>query len=78
MTMGEGGGRPSSLGKISVLSSALRTASSQALFPLDLTSLRPTMVPSGAVRTSTSATGLPLMSSAKTILGLTLAMMRPV
>jgi hypothetical protein len=40
-------------------SRARSTASSQALLPLDWISLRWTMVPSGAVRTSTSARGFP-------------------
>ena len=73
-----GGTRPStSRGRVSVLSMARNTASSQALLPLDLMSLRLMIVPSGDVRTSTSAVGLPAMSSVKTILGLTLAATLP-
>ena len=47
--------------------SARITASSHALCPLDFTSRRLTMVPSGASFTSTSALGLPGTSSANTI-----------
>ena len=65
--------RPSvSRGSFSVFSSAFNTASSQPLWPLDLSSLRSTMVPSGAHFTSTSAVGLPTTSSVKVMLGLTL------
>ena len=68
------GTRPSvSRGMVSVRMMALITASSQALLPLDLTRRWLVMVPPGVVRTSTSATGLPAMSSVKTMLGLTLA-----
>ena len=56
---------------------ALCTASSHALMPLDLSILLPMMLPLGAVRTSTSASGLPETLSVKTILGLMLARMRP-
>ena len=56
--------RPSmSRGSVSVFCSARMTASSQALLPLDLAMVAPVMVPSGAVRTRTSARGLPLMAS---------------
>ena len=55
-----GGTRPStSRGSTSVLSIARSTVSSQSVEPLLLASLRPTMVPSGATRTSTVASGLP-------------------
>jgi len=56
---------------------ALSTASSQDFTPLDLTSLRLMMVPSGEVRTSTSAVGLPAGDSVYVMLGLTRARMRP-
>ena len=50
------GTRPSvSRGRVSVRSIARSTASSQSLLPLDLTSRRPRIVPSGPARTSTSA-----------------------
>jgi hypothetical protein len=73
-----GGTRPSvSRGSTSVLSIARSTASSQAGTPLDCVSRRPMMRPSGATRTSTLASGLPLTSSEKTMLGLMRALMRP-
>ena len=59
------------------MSSARRTASSQALTPLDLTSRMPTIVPSGDRRTSTSAAGLPGTSSVNTMFGFTRARIRP-
>ena len=76
------GARPSvSRGRLSILSMALSTASSQALTPLDLISLRAVMLPSKAAVTSTSATGLPLIwarvASNNTIFGFSLARSRP-
>ena len=56
----DGGTRPStSRGRTSVLSIARSTVSSQTAEPLLLVSFRLTMVPSGASRTSTVASGLP-------------------
>ena len=66
-----------SFGMVSVRSMALITASSQALLPLDLCRRWLRMVPSGPVRTSTSAVGLPAISSVNTMLGLTLARTLP-
>src|SRR3989344_1332202 len=69
----EDGTRPStSRGRVSVLSSARSTASSQALLPLACTRRLPTMVPSGARRTSTSARGLPEIASGYTMFGLSI------
>jgi hypothetical protein len=72
------GTRPStSRGSVSVRSIARSTASSHSRTPLERTSRRPTIVPSGAARTSTSATGLPSIVSGKTMFGLMRALMRP-
>ena len=74
----EDGTRPSvSFGKTSVLSMALSTDSSQARTPLDLSNFLAMIVPSGEVRTSTTAVGLPAMSYVKTMLGLTRAATLP-
>ena len=74
----DGGTRPStSRGRISVLSIARSTVSSQAGEPLLLVSLRLTIVPSGASRTSTVASGLPATLPVRTMFGLIRALIRP-